>query len=470
MLLRHAHEAGLPQLRHARFVDSLTLAKLVRPDLPSRALEKLYNEFIKAPLVGAHRAKADCLATRAVLEHLLLQHPPRGVAELPGAGRGGAGRRATPCDATCTLRCAAQRVLHGCTAATQAAAPRCQHASPLLTRPCPLPAANRRVPAADFGARLHAAATSLDALGQDAPWCGWVDAISLLDQPSAPAPRRGRRKPAGAALPGPESLMARVLAASEAARAATAAAAAAGGQVELEEDLQAEVMAQSSPDPLALAEAADAEQTSVEDRWGRRGCRACPGLAPGSAARRARRPGAAPTAPPTPTCPASQAGARRGGAVGLAGNPGGPAPAVLPPHPAAGGPQGRAHAHASRVRGWGRGPHEAGCRAAGWVEPWRAGNAAGILQGRAPLPAVPCPALLRRVRFGSAHTGVLASALHSPAPARPRQEAGGRGHRQPGPAAVPLPAPLAGGAAGRAARAAGRRPEAAGAAGRALPG
>lgn len=78
---RFANQSGLPQLRHARFLDSLLLARAVLP--APRDLGALYKQFTGREF-DAHRAMADCLALREVLVHLLAKHPPPGLDSLPG--------------------------------------------------------------------------------------------------------------------------------------------------------------------------------------------------------------------------------------------------------------------------------------------------------------------------------------------------------------------------------------------------
>lgn len=81
-LMRHADACGLPLPRHARFLDTLALARTLGVQrVPSEGfkLGTLYQHFTGRTLVGAHRADADCAATWAVLEGLMAVHP-----SLPG--------------------------------------------------------------------------------------------------------------------------------------------------------------------------------------------------------------------------------------------------------------------------------------------------------------------------------------------------------------------------------------------------
>lgn len=88
-LHRQANSTGLPLLRHARFLDTSSLARVVfpspgEPGQPKdRKLETLYTFFSGERPDVSHRAVEDCRSNLLVLQHLL-----RDLLQLPGRWTG----------------------------------------------------------------------------------------------------------------------------------------------------------------------------------------------------------------------------------------------------------------------------------------------------------------------------------------------------------------------------------------------
>lgn len=92
MLLRYAEERGLPQLRAARWLDTLPLAMEALPSTggpgepPNRKLGSLYKFYTGREADMAHAALADCQYNLEVLARLLAEDGLQ-----LGEGWGGAG-------------------------------------------------------------------------------------------------------------------------------------------------------------------------------------------------------------------------------------------------------------------------------------------------------------------------------------------------------------------------------------------
>ena len=90
ILLRRAEDAGYPQLRHARYLDTCLLAKELLPAHGAGGpdnckLPTLYKHFTGTEPVGNHRAALDCEFNREVLVHLLRRMQLPGGRPLGGS-------------------------------------------------------------------------------------------------------------------------------------------------------------------------------------------------------------------------------------------------------------------------------------------------------------------------------------------------------------------------------------------------
>lgn len=241
ILLRHAARATLPTLRHARFLDTLVLAKhLLRdtggPGEPeNRRLSTLFEFFTGAPPTEAHRALSDCRSNASVLEALLGrlpglpgEAPPRRPSQrAAGFGcrlslRGYGAPGPSPLERSSAVAdpgvVKMSLPLCPCLSSPAQLSPYQSgavpgragyHAPPSPPHPPPHPPSphtqhthttspQHPVPAArlaegPFLERLHAAATM-----PDVNWVGWVDDIPLPGQrPAAKAARRRATRPGG---------------------------------------------------------------------------------------------------------------------------------------------------------------------------------------------------------------------------------------------------------------------------------
>ena len=84
-LKAQAARAGLCWEPPARVLDSLPLSILSRPELPTHGLGDLCREF-QVPLLGAHRALADAVATAEVIRRILAEVDPRDPSWALAAG------------------------------------------------------------------------------------------------------------------------------------------------------------------------------------------------------------------------------------------------------------------------------------------------------------------------------------------------------------------------------------------------